>query len=141
MTERFGPWSSALDDGLSPHLSTFCSCPACPPRFRQTGPGPALTRGLADAGCGLRRRLRSSASTSPRPTARMMPSQHPQARSTSTPTSTRLAADSDKGIFAIYLKTATGFKVSDFEGTVRVLRDGRMLALTLGWEDCGRPGR
>ena len=23
MTERFGPWSSALGDGLSPHLSTF----------------------------------------------------------------------------------------------------------------------
>ena len=48
----------------------------------------------------------------------MMPSQHPQARSTSTPTSrrARAAADSDKGIFAIDPKTANWIKVSDFEG-------------------------
>ena len=93
MLQRFGPWSSALGDGLSPHLSTFWKRRLAAPRFGPTGPPSPVAARLAEAG------LRpapppghSPPSTWPRPTAPMMPSPQPPAKSTSTPTSRRARA-------------------------------------------------
>ena len=132
MTERFGPWSSALGDGLSPHLSTFwkrrLALLASARRAR-----PALTRRdwlTLAAACAVICAL---------PTFHLAAADgQDDAKSTSTGKiyvyadlkTGPGAADSDKGIFAIDPKTATWIKVSDFEATVRVSRDGRMLALT-----------
>jgi Tol biopolymer transport system component len=132
MTERFGPWSSALDDGLSPHLSTFwkrrLALLASARRAR-----PALTRRdwlTLAAACAVIGAL---------PTFHLAAADgKDDAKSTSTGKiyvyadlkTGPGAADSDKGIFAIDPKTANWIKLSDFEATVRVSRDGRILALT-----------
>jgi Tol biopolymer transport system component len=132
MTERFGPWSSALSDGLSPHLSTFwkrrLALLASARRAR-----PELTRRdwlTLAASCAVIGTV---------PTFLLTAADgQDDARSNST---SKIyvyadlktgpgAADSDKGIFSIDPKTANWIKVSDFEGSVRVSRDGRMLALT-----------
>jgi hypothetical protein len=130
MTERFGPWSSALGDGLSPHLSTFwtrrLALLASARRAR-----PALTRRdwltLAAA----------SAFICALPTFHLATADGPDdARSTSPRKIYVYAdlspgdADSEQGIFAVDPRTANWIKVCDFKGTVRVSRDGRMLALT-----------
>lgn len=132
MTERFGPWSSALGDGLSPHLSTFwkrrLALLASAGRAR-----PALSRRdwlTLAAACALICAV---------PTFHLAAADgRDDARSTSTGKIYVYAdlktgpgdADSEKGIFAIDPRTGNWIKVSDFEGTVRVSRDGRMLALT-----------
>jgi Tol biopolymer transport system component len=132
MLERFGPWSTALGDGMSPHLSTFwkrrlallASARAARPMMTRRD---CLTLGAAcAAACAL-------------PT--LLPA------SVDVPDDAKAVAagkiyvygelkigmgddDSIKGVFAIDPETAAWNKVSDFNGSIRVSRDGRMLALS-----------
>ncbi len=136
MTDRFGPWSSALTEGLSPHLSTFWKR-----RLELLGSAraarPALTRrdwlklGVGGAAaCAL-------------PTLHLASADVPDlARAPSTgriyiQANFKIGGgqdDSLNGVFAVDPATASRTKVSDFNGRFRVSRDGRTLALSRsGW--------
>ncbi len=133
MTERFGPWSSALGDGLSPRLSTFW-------KHRL-----ALLASARQARRALTRRdwialAAACAVICAIPTLYLAAADGQDDAKTTSPDRIYVYADlmtdpgglgSDKGIFAIDPKTANWIKVGDFEGgTVRVSRDGRKLALS-----------
>jgi Tol biopolymer transport system component len=131
MIERFGPWSSALNDGLSPHLSTFWRS-----RLTQLAAVRAaresLTRrdwlklgAVGTAACALPTLHLAAADgqddVKPAFTGKIY---------VYADLKTGAGADgSERGVFAIDPRTAAWTRISDFEGNVRVSRDGRRLAL------------
>jgi len=131
MFKRFGPWSSALDDELSPHLSTFWKRRlALLSSVRKARP--TLTRrdwlnlGVAcTAACAL-------------PTFHLALSDVPGAAEAPPVGKIYVLADFNanagqdaalKGTFAIEPQTGARTRVIDFDGNVRVSNDGRTLAL------------
>ena len=142
MLERFGPWSSALGDGLSPHLSTFWKRRLALLGVGPSGPPSADAARLAEAGRRRRRRLRTvPPCTSPRPTGR------DDAKPTAAGKIYVYAAfktgpgadDSDKGIFAIDPETSRpGSRSWTSRARSAALARRSMLALT-GPEGSRRP--
>jgi Tol biopolymer transport system component len=131
MIERFGPWSSALNDGLSPQLSTFWRS-----RLTQLASVRAardrLTRrdwlrlgAIGTAACALPTFHLASADgqedAKPAPTGKI----YVYAGLKTGPG----AEDSEWGVFAIDPRTAAWTRIIAFGGNVRVSRDGRRLAL------------
>jgi len=131
MNERFGPWSSSLGDGLSPHLSTFW-------KRRLT-----LLASARAARLGLTRRdwLKLGAAGSAAcalPTLHLASADGPDDVKPASAgkiyvhavLNTASANDGPlRGIFAIDPGTSTWNKVCDFGNAARVSRDGRKLAL------------
>jgi len=140
MLERFGPWSSALGDGQSPHLSTFWKRRLAllePARAAR----PTLSRRdwlkLAAAGaaaCAL-------------PTLHLATADAPDDAKAAgkiylyADLKTGMGdEDSTKGVFAVDPETGSWNKIVDFQGDIRVSRDGRMLSLSWPVKDFGDPG-
>ena len=137
MIERFGPWSSALGDGLSPHLSTFWKRRlALLASARATRP--ALSRRdwlkLGAAGtavCAF-------------PTLHLATAVPPDDAKANAGSVGKIyvaasvkAGEGDPstmGVFVIDPDTSKWTRFCDFQGDVRVSRDGRTLALSRsGW--------
>ena len=60
MLERFGPWSSALGDGLSPHLSSFWKRRLTLLSHNACGSSQTDAARLVEAGHCWRRRVRNT---------------------------------------------------------------------------------
>jgi len=129
MFEQYGPWSSALGENQSPHLSTFWKRRmALLESVRAVRP--ALSRRdwlkLSAVGC----------VACALPTLHQATADGPKgakgAGKIYVYAHLKTGADDneDKGIFAIDPETASWVKLGDFECSVRISRDGKMLALS-----------
>src|SRR6516162_10295369 len=129
MRERFGPWSSALGDPGSPHLSTFwkrrLSLLTTVQAARRT-----LTRrdwlklgAAGTAACALPTLHLASAGGPDDPKVADQGKIYVRANF-------KLGGGENDGIFVVDPETSNWTKITEFKsGNVRVSRDGRMLAL------------
>ncbi len=137
MLDRFGPWSSALGDGMSPHLDTFWKrrlsllASTRTARFEPTRRDGLLLGMLAIAAFGL-------------PTLHLASAQSPNLAKSPGPGRIYVRANfntgqttdpAQNGLFAIDPGTATRTKLlDDFGFSIRVSPDGRTVALSrAGW--------
>ncbi len=138
MIDRFGPWSSALTEGLTPHLSTFWKR-----RLALLGSAraarPALTRrdwlklGVGGAAACALPTLHLASADGPDP------AKAPTAGKIYIQANFKTGEGQDdprSGVFAVDPVTASRTRVTDFNGRIRVSRDGRTLALI----GAGEPG-
>jgi tricorn protease-like protein len=131
MPNRFGPWSSALGDGLSPHLSTFWKRRLALLASARAS-RPTLTRrdwlkmsAVGATACAL-------------PTIHFATADEPVVANAADPGKiyihanlvTGVGNDSVDGIFAVDPETANWTKISDLGDQIRVSRDGKTLALS-----------
>lgn len=139
MFERYGPWSSALGDGHSPRLSTFWKRRLAMLSAAREAPTALSRRDWLKLGA-------AGVAAGSVPTLLLARPSGPDDAEPEGPGTIYIQAieegpddgDHNAGVFAIDPEAETWRRISDVYGSVRVSRDGRMLAISRSGVSGGR---